>query len=100
MIAFWADFWITLLWVSAGYMLYGYGAVISQAFSGAGDTLTPTYINAASMWLCQIPLAYVLAVALGYGPRGVFLALLISESVLAIVTIGVFRRGQWKTKQI
>ncbi len=89
-----------LLWVSAGYMLYGYGTVISQSFSGAGDTVTPTLINGGAMWLCQIPLAYSLSVSLGLGPQGVFIALLISESVLALVTVIVFRRGLWKKKTI
>ncbi len=89
-----------LLWVSAGYMLYGFGNVISQSFAGAGDTVTPTLINAGAMWLCQIPLAYTLAVTMGFGPQGVFLALLISESTLAAMVILVFRQGYWKTKQI
>ncbi len=89
-----------LLWVSAGYMLYGAGTVISQSFSGAGDTVTPTLINAAAMWLCQIPLAYSLSVTLAMGPQGVFIALLISESVLAVVTILAFKRGLWKGKKI
>ena len=89
-----------LLWVSAGYLLYGYGHVIGQSFSGAGDTVTPTVVNAFSMWLCQIPLAYLLAVVWGFGPLGVFQALLISESLLALVMIAMFRRGKWKTKRI
>ncbi|MCP3963859.1 MAG: MATE family efflux transporter [bacterium] len=89
-----------LIWVSAGYMLYGYGNVIGQSFSGAGDTVTPAVVNAGSMWLGQIPLAYVLAVTLGIGPLGVFLALLISESLLAIVMIAMFRRGKWKGKRV
>ncbi len=89
-----------LLWVSAGYMLYGYGNVISQSFSGAGDTVTPTLINAGAMWLCQLPLAYILAVTLDLGPRGVFVALLVSESILALAVMLVFRQGLWKKKQI
>ena len=89
-----------LLWVCAGYALYGCGNVIGQSFSGAGDTLTPTVINAGAMWLCQIPLAYVLSVTLGYGPQGVFAALLISESLLALANVVVFRRGTWKKKRV
>ena len=89
-----------LIWVSVSYWLYGLGHVISQSFSGAGDTTTPTVINAVAMWLCQIPLAYVLSVTLGQGPQGVFIALLVSESLLAAVTALAFRRGRWKTKQI
>ncbi len=89
-----------LLWVAAGYMIYGYGNVISQSFSGAGDTVTPTLINAGAMWLCQIPLAYSLAVVLAFGPRGVFIALLVSESILALVTVAVFKRGLWKKTEV
>ncbi len=62
--------------------------------------MTPTLINAGALWLCQIPLAYSLSVSLTLGPRGVFIALLIPESVLALVTIIVFRRGWWKKSQI
>ncbi len=89
-----------LLWVSAGYALYGCGSVISQSFYGAGDTTTPTVINAGAMWLCQIPLAWLLGVTLAFGARGVFIALLVSESLLALVTIIVFRRGRWQEKKI
>ena len=89
-----------LIWVGAGYLLYGYGTVLGQSFSGAGDTVTPAVLNAVAMWLGQIPLAYALAVALDFGLLGVFLALLISESLLAIVMIEMFRRGKWKGKRV
>ncbi len=89
-----------LIWVSAGYMLYGFGNVLSQSFSGAGDTVTPTLLNAGAMWFCQIPLAYVLSITFARGPQGVFIALLISESILALAVIVAFRRGQWKEQKI
>ncbi|MDX1980067.1 MAG: MATE family efflux transporter [Bryobacteraceae bacterium] len=85
-----------LRFISYGYMFYAWGMVTVQAFNGAGDTLTPTFINLACQWILQIPLAWVLAYPVGMGPTGVFLAMTLSESVLAIVGLWLFRRGRWK----
>ena len=78
-------------------MFYAYGMVLTQSFNGAGDTWTPTIINLFVFWLWEIPLAYVLAKPIGLGPQGVFLALAIAYSTLAVVSAAVFRKGRWKT---
>lgn len=89
-----------LRYVSYGYVFYAWGMVTVQAFNGAGDTLTPTWINLACLWVFQIPMAWVLAKPMGLGPTGVFLGMTIAESVLAIVGILTFRAGRWKKQQI
>ncbi|MGI9065379.1 MAG: MATE family efflux transporter [Pyrinomonadaceae bacterium] len=86
--------------VASGFLFYAWGMVITQSFNGAGDTWTPTIINLFVFWLWELPLAYVLAIVLGFGPRGVFLAITIAFSTLAIVSAIVFRRGKWKTKAV
>jgi putative MATE family efflux protein len=86
--------------VAFGYIFYGYGMVILQSFNGAGDTRTPTIISLIGFWLFQIPLAYLLAIPLGFGPTGAFAAIAIAESFMAIIGIIVFRRGKWKTTKI
>lgn len=86
--------------VSLGYIFYGYGMVLSQSFNGAGDTRTPTILNFFGFWLFQIPLAYVLAIGIGWGPVGTFAAISIAESAMAIACILLFRRGKWKTVTI
>jgi Na+-driven multidrug efflux pump len=86
--------------VSYGYAFYAWGMVLVQAFNGAGDTATPTWINLGCYWLFQIPLALALAGALGYGPTGVFLAITLAESLLALVGLVVFRRGAWKRRTV
>ncbi|HAF15944.1 MAG TPA: MATE family efflux transporter, partial [Blastocatellia bacterium] len=72
--------------VAYGFLFYAYGMVLTQSFNGAGDTWTPTIINLFVFWLWELPLAYVLAIVFGIGPRGVFLAIMIAFSTLAIVS--------------
>jgi putative MATE family efflux protein len=86
--------------VSYGYAFYAWGMVMVQAFNGAGDTRTPTWINLLCYWLFQIPLALVLARGLGMGPLGVFLAITLAESAVAVVGILAFRRGRWKQQEV
>jgi putative MATE family efflux protein len=84
--------------VSYGFLFYAYGMVLTQSFNGAGDTRTPTIINLFVFWLWELPLAYTLAIHFHMGPRGVFLAIMIAFSSLAVVSAIFFRRGRWKTR--
>ncbi len=86
--------------ISYTYVLFAFGIVTVQAFNGAGDTTTPTWINFISYWLLQIPLAYVLALPVGWEASGVFAAGAISQAVLAIISVWIFRLGYWKKKAI
>lgn len=86
--------------ISLGYPFYAWGMVMVQAFNGAGDTNTPTVINFFCYWLFQIPLAYGLAHMTGLEETGVFVAVAVAESVLAVVGVLVFRRGGWKSRQV
>jgi MATE family, multidrug efflux pump len=86
--------------VSAGFLFYGYGMVLTSAFNGAGDTRTPTLINLFSLWILEIPLAWFLAHPGGLGPAGVFIALSAGFSTLAFISAWVFSRGHWKTRRV
>jgi putative MATE family efflux protein len=86
--------------VSYGFPFYAYGMVTTQAFNGAGDTWTPTWINLFCFWIWEIPLAYFLAQKLGLGPPGVFSAIAIAFSTLAVVSSLIFRQGKWKQKRV
>jgi len=82
--------------LGVGYPAYALGMVMSQAINGAGDTMTPTTLNLVAFWLVQIPLAYWLAADAGFGPNGVFLSIVISETLLTVLAVFAFRRGDWK----
>lgn len=89
-----------LRFVSLGYPFYAWGMVMEQAFNGAGDTVTPTWINLGCYWMLQIPLAWYLAGSAGLGPRGVYLAICLAESLLAVVSMSIFRRGAWQRVRV
>jgi len=86
--------------VAFGYVFYGYGMVIVQAFNGAGDSRTPTIINLFTYWFFQVPLAYLLAMKFGFGSSGTFWAIAIAESCLAVVAIYIFKLGKWKSVKV
>ncbi|MEO6253067.1 MAG: MATE family efflux transporter [Ferruginibacter sp.] len=86
--------------LAIGYVFFAYGMIISQAFNGAGDTKTPTYINLFVFWVLQIPLAYFMAKYLKMGTLGVYIAIGVAETVLAIVSIVVFKKGKWKLVKV
>ncbi len=86
--------------VSLGYIFYAYGMVINQSFNGAGDTRTPIIISFFGFWIFQIPFAYILAMWFHTGPVGVYAAIAIAESLMALAGIFIFRQGKWKAVKV
>jgi putative MATE family efflux protein len=82
--------------VSGGFFFYGYGMVLANSFNGAGDTWTPTFLNFFCFWMLELPLAWLLAHTLGWGPEGVFTAVAVAFSTLALASGWMFKRGKWK----
>jgi len=85
--------------VSYGYIFYALGMVTRQAFNGAGDTRTPTWIDLFCFWLFEIPAAWLLS-RTALGVDGVFWAVALAYSLSAVVSTLVFRRGGWKTTAV
>lgn len=82
--------------LGVGYPMYAIGMIMVQALNGAGDTATPSVLNLLCFWVVQIPVAFWLARNLQMGPNGVFIAIVVSESLLTAFSIIVFRTGRWK----
>jgi len=87
---------IALQIIGTGYIFYGIGMVMIQALNGAGDTRTPTWIHFVGFWVFQIPLAYFMAKVLDWGPIGVFIAIPVAETAIAIAAWIFFKKGKWK----
>jgi putative MATE family efflux protein len=90
--------WLRIL--SYSLFVYGWWMVSVQAFNGAGDTLTPTWINIFFFWLIQIPLSWLLAIHFDWQQSGVFWGVFISETSVGLFTLWLFSRGKWKTAQV
>jgi len=86
--------------IAVGFAFSGYGMVLTQAFNGAGDTRTPTWINLVVLWLWEIPLAWLLAHPAGFGPTGAFIAVSIAFFTLAGVSSWLFAKGGWKHHRV
>lgn len=89
-----------LQYLSFGYVFFAGEMVMVQAFNGAGDTKTPTILNLIFFWIVQIPLAYILALYFDFGPKGVYLGIIISESMLSLCALYIFKQGKWKQVEI
>jgi putative MATE family efflux protein len=90
--------WLRIL--SYSFFVYGWWMVTVQAFNGAGDTATPTWINLVFFWLIQIPLSYYLAIELGWQQSGVFWGVFVSETAVGLFTLWLFTHGKWKTAKV
>jgi len=86
--------------IAAGYVFYGYGMVIINAFNGAGDTKTPIRINLICFWLFQLPFAYIMALKLDFGPIGVFAAITLAEVLITVLGLRWFKKGKWKSVEV
>lgn len=86
--------------IASGYVFYGIAMVLTQAFNGAGDTKTPTWLNFLCFWVFQTPFAFFLAKYLEMGATGAIIAIPVAQGLLAVIAFVLFKRGRWKTVQV
>jgi putative MATE family efflux protein len=85
---------------SCGNVAYAYGMVLLQAFNGAGDTVTPTYVNLFGFWILEIPLAWWLATQTRMHVNGVFVSVVVAQSAIVLISLVLFRQGRWANQRI
>ncbi len=84
--------------ISISYLFNGMGVVVSRSFMGAGDSLSPFIINGLTLWLLQLPMAFLFARPLGYGINGIWSAITITNIVNVLISAAWFKIGKWKHK--
>ena len=94
--------------LAVGYVAMSVTQVLSGVMRGAGDTMTPMWISIITTVIVRVPVAYGLEFltrpeggAMGSGtPAPLFLSLLISWVIGAILTSLAYRMGRWRKKSI
>lgn len=86
--------------LSYGFVFLAIGTVVTQAYNGAGDTMTPTWISFFAFWILQIPLAWTLTNSLAWGPEGVYWSVFIADMSLSLIGLYLFKKGSWKTRSV
>lgn len=92
--------------LAVGYVAMAVTQILSGVMRGAGDTLTPMWISLITTVIIRVPIAYGLeyltradGAEIG-SPDSLFISLLISWVLGAILTIILFKRGKWRNKAI
>ena len=85
---------------SWSFLFIPFGLILGRAIMGAGDTVPHMVITLISLWLFQIPAAYILAKPLGFGLNGVWYAILAASVLQSVLTTTWFKIGLWKRKKV
>ncbi len=92
--------------LAPGYIAMAVTQCLSGVIRGAGDTLTPMWISIVTSVLIRVPMAYILvylSISEEY-PSGMsenmFVSLLLSWVLGAVITFIFYIRGKWKNKAI
>ena len=74
--------------------------VVIACLRGAGDVIFPTGCAIFSMWVISTLGAYILAVALGFGIYGLWIAFATDECFRGIMMIFRWKSRKWESKRI
>lgn len=96
-----ADQAVSLIrWLCVTEVGFAYAVVLTGAMQGAGDTVRPLGITVLSLWFLRIPMASLLALTLGLGAAGAWIAMGVSQFLNGVFCALVFRTGRWKAQKV
>ena len=86
--------------VLIGIPYFGIFRSVSSLLNGSGHTFQGMLLAMSRLWLIRIPLAYIMAISLGYGADGIWFAMAISNMISAGIAGILYFKGDWKKKII
>lgn len=99
------DMSVTMLRIIApGYIAFAVTQCLSGVMRGAGDATTPMWISFFTTIVIRVPLAYLLAYLTRSAenpngmPESVFISLLCSWIMGAVINAVAFKKGRWRKK--
>jgi len=89
---------LRIMCLSWGFI--GLQLCLTGVIRAAGNMITTMVLTLVSQWVLQFPLAYVLSRHTSLGERGLWFAFPISYVTIALITMAVYARGDWKKKRL
>lgn len=86
--------------VSLTFGFMGVQMALAGVFRAAGDMVATMILALVSLWVLQLPLAYVLSRHTSLGIQGIWLAFPISNIAIALITVAWYAKGSWKKKKL
>lgn len=92
--------------LAVGYIAVALNQALSGIMRGAGDAMTPMWISLISTVIIRVPLAYLMVaftksdVQPQGAPESIFISLLVSWCLGALITFLAYMKGNWKTKSL
>lgn len=74
--------------------------VFAGALRGAGDTKTVLITTGLTSWIIRVGLGYFLAITLGYGLVGAWVAMILDFGIRGIAFVIIFKKGNWQNIQV
>jgi Na+-driven multidrug efflux pump len=74
--------------------------VFAGALRGAGDTKTVLITTGVTSWVVRVGLGYFLAITLGYGLTGAWIAMVLDFGIRGIAFLLLFKRGGWQNIEV
>ena len=87
-----------MIWLriqAVGGFFMGAGQIFQQSFNVAGDTLAPFFVTLLSMWVLEVPAAFVLSRFTPLGEFGIPIAIALAMLTRLILYAAYFTTDRW-----